>query len=204
MKDTWEIVKIGDVCSVVAGQSPKGSFYNQEGKGLPFYQGKKQFGAMFIGKPTTWTTQVTKEALPGDILMSVRAPVGPVNFSTQRICIGRGLAAIRAGEKIDRMYLYYSLLLRQDEIKGNEGAVFASINKRQIENIELLLPPLPEQKRMVSVLDEAFEGIEKAINNTQRKLAALAELKQSLLQKAFSGELTAMVTDNGSERLRHE
>ncbi|MBK1685879.1 N-6 DNA methylase [Rhodoferax fermentans] len=89
-------IALGDVCEVIAGQSPEGEFYNEQANGLPFYQGKTEFSRVFIGAPTKWTTKVTKVALANDILMSVRAPVGPVNFATQECCIGRGLAAIRS------------------------------------------------------------------------------------------------------------
>ncbi|WP_213522835.1 hypothetical protein [Nonlabens sp.] len=75
-------------------------------KGLPFYQGKKEFTDREIGEPTTWTTKTTKEAFKDDILMSVRAPVGPINIATQHICIGRGLAAIRASDKVDNDYWF--------------------------------------------------------------------------------------------------
>ncbi|MBW6510985.1 MAG: restriction endonuclease subunit S [Desulfuromonadaceae bacterium] len=127
MKAGWEVKKLGEVAEVIAGQSPEGSFYNSSGDGLPFYQGKKEFNERFIGAPTTWTSQITKVALEGDVLMSVRAPVGPVNFATQKICIGRGLAAIRSNKHLDRDFLFYFLLSKQDEISGTEGAVFASI-----------------------------------------------------------------------------
>jgi type I restriction enzyme S subunit len=186
VREEWKKTRIGEVCSVIAGQSPKGIFCNDKGDGLPFYQGKKHFKEIFIDDPTTWTTQVTKEAFSGDILMSVRAPVGPINFSTQRICIGRGLAAIRVGENVDRMFLFYWLLNRQKDIKGTEGAVFASINKNQIENIEILLPPLAEQKRLVAILDDAFAGIEKAIANTEKNLANARELFESYLNSVFN------------------
>ncbi|MEX0772282.1 MAG: restriction endonuclease subunit S [Balneolales bacterium] len=186
MRDGWRTVSISEVCNVIAGQSPKGSAYNNSGNGLPFYQGKKKFGEVYIGAPTTWTTQVTKEAQSGDVLMSVRAPVGPINFSKEKICIGRGLAAIRALELIDRKYLYYSLLFKQKEIIGNEGAVFASINKKQIESIIISLPPLPEQKRIVALLDEAFAGIEKVVANTEKNLANARELFESYLNSVFS------------------
>ena len=81
----WEQATLGIVCEVIAGQSPKGSNYNNSGDGLPFYQGKKEFGDRYLGAPTKWTTQITREATAGDVLMSVRAPVGPINFSTERI-----------------------------------------------------------------------------------------------------------------------
>ena len=98
------------MCKVIAGQSPEGKFYNDNGIGLPFYQGKKEYGEKYIGAPTTWTTKITKEAEENDILMSVRAPVGPINFATQRICIGRGLAAIRATNLINKEFLFNFLL----------------------------------------------------------------------------------------------
>lgn len=181
----WELKKLGEVCKVIAGQSPEGKFYNSEGKGMPFYQGKKEYGEKFIGEPTTWTTKITKEAEAGDILMSVRAPVGPVNFATQKICIGRGLAAIRAGKKIDKEFLYNFLIKHENEIEGNAGAVFNSINKTQIENIEIPLPPLPEQQRIVSMLDEAFAAIAKAKANAEQNLKNAKELFESYLQGVF-------------------
>jgi type I restriction enzyme S subunit len=75
MKNGWPTKSLSDVAEVIAGQSPEGSYYNTSGDGLPFYQGKKDFGERFIGTPTTWTSQITKVALEGDVLMSVRAPV---------------------------------------------------------------------------------------------------------------------------------
>jgi type I restriction enzyme S subunit len=185
---SWPVFTIGDLCEVIAGQSPKGTAYNSNGKGLPFYQGKKEFREKYLGAPSTWTTEITKEALAGDILMSVRAPVGPINFSTENICIGRGLAAIRASSNINRDFLFYFLLSKKPEIKGSEGAVFSSINKKQISDIYIPVPSLPEQKRIVAILDEAFEGIDAAIANTQANLAAARELFESYLDRVFSGK----------------
>ena len=188
LNTTWYDTILGEQCLVIAGQSPKSKFYNTSGEGLPFYQGKKEFTDKFIGPPTKWTTRITKEALEGDILMSVRAPVGPINFSTQNICIGRGLAAIRAGKNIDREFLFYFLLSKQDEIRGNEGAVFSSINQKQIKNIEIPLPPLPEQKRIVAILDKAFEGINQAIANAEKNLANARELFESIVINNIFGD----------------
>jgi type I restriction enzyme S subunit len=185
MKQGWEIKKLGEVCNVIAGQSPEGKFYNSEGNGMPFYQGKKEYGEKYIGEPTTWSTKITKEAEAGDILISVRAPVGPVNFATQKICIGRGLAAIRAGKNIDKEFLYNFLIKHENEIEGNVGAVFNSINKTQIESIKIPLPPLPEQQRIVSILDEAFSAIAKAKANAEQNLKNAKELFESYLQGVF-------------------
>jgi len=185
MKQGWEVKKLSKVCQVIAGQSPEGKYYNSEAQGLPFYQGKKEFSDKFIGEPTTWTTKITKEAEANDILMSVRAPVGPINFSTQKICIGRGLAAIRAGKLIDKEFLFNFLLKHENEIIGNTGAVFNSINKAQIEAIEIPLPPLPEQQKIVAILDEAFAAIERAKANAKQNLKNAKELFDSYLQSVF-------------------
>jgi type I restriction enzyme S subunit len=185
MKQGWEIKKLGEVCKVIAGQSPEGKYYNSEGNGMPFYQGKKEYGEKYIGEPTTWTTKITKEAEAGDILMSVRAPVGPVNFATQKICIGRGLAAIRAGKSIDKKFLFNFFLKHENEIVGNAGAVFNSINKTQIENLSIPLPPLPEQQRIVSILDDCFSAIAKAKANAEQNLKNARELFESYLQGVF-------------------
>lgn len=186
MKKNWEVKKLGEVCEVIAGQSPESKYYNNVGEGLPFYQGKKEFNNKFIGEPTTWTTKVTKEAQQGDILMSVRAPVGPVNISTQKICIGRGLAAIRASKLIDREYLFNFLLKHEKDIIGNAGAVFNSINKKQIENILILLPPIHEQQRIVAILDDAFRAISKAKENAEKNLQNAQEIFESYLQSVFT------------------
>lgn len=183
----WEEKALGEVCTVIAGQSPEGKFYNKDGKGLPFYQGKKDYGEKHIGEPTTWTTKVTKEAEENDILMSVRAPVGPINFATQKICIGRGLAAIRGGKHIDKEFLYSFLLNNEKNIIGNKGAVFNSINKNQIENIKLLLPSLKTQQTLVKKIDAISTETKKLETIYIQKINDLEELKKSVLQKAFSG-----------------
>jgi type I restriction enzyme S subunit len=182
----WEVKKIKDVCQVIAGQSPQGKYYNSSGEGLPFYQGKKEYGVKYIGLPTKWTSKVTKVALEGDVLMSVRAPVGPINFSTQKICIGRGLAAIRPLRSIDKDFLYYYLMSIQTTIQGSEGAVFSSINKKQIENIEFPYTDIDNQKIIVAKLDQAFAEIEKAKANAEQNLNNARELFESYLHQQFN------------------
>ncbi len=154
----WPMAEVGEIAEVIAGQSPEGKYYNSASEGLPFYQGKTEFGDMYLGDQTIWTSKTTKVAEKGDILMSVRAPVGPVNIATQKICIGRGLATIKAGKDVERMFLFYNLRAMQDKIKGNSGAVFDSINKSQIEKIKIPLPPLAIQKQIVAELD-GYAGI---------------------------------------------
>ena len=150
---SWEITELGEVADVIAGQSPEGKYYNDNGEGTPFYQGKTEFGDIYLGEPQKWTTQITKIAEAGDILMSVRAPVGPVNITTKKICIGRGLAGIRV-KNIEKMFLFTYLRMVEKEIVGNGGAVFDSISKNQIEKINIPIPPLNIQKQIVSRIEE--------------------------------------------------
>ena len=180
-KSGWKTMKLKDVANVIAGQSPKGQNYNKEGNGIPFYQGKKDFGGRFIGAPTCWTTQVTKLALPDDILMSVRAPVGEINIATKKICIGRGLAALRVNSEINRDFLYYCLTQIGKSLVGSAGAIFNSVNKTQIESIAIFLPSLPEQKRIVTRLDEIFENISFAAQGITRQLECYRALKSAIL-----------------------
>ncbi len=163
----YPIVQLGEVAEVIAGQSPPGESYNGTGTGIPFYQGKTEFGEMFIGAPTTWTTDPQRFAEGGDILISVRAPVGPVNLATNRMCIGRGLAAIKPTEgRLMSAYAFYFLKSQEEHIKGDAGAVFASINRGDIEKLKIPLPPLEVQKEIVAEI----EGYQKIINGARAVL----------------------------------
>lgn len=154
-------VKLGDVADVISGQSPEGKYYNQTGEGTPFYQGRTEFGDIYLKSAKNWTTKVTKTAIKGDILMSVRAPVGPVNLCDfENICIGRGLAAIRSHKNVSQMYLFRFLKSIENQITGNGGAVFDSINKNQIEAISIPLPSIDDQKRIVAKLEAEQEIID--------------------------------------------
>lgn len=167
-----EWVELDKVAEVIAGQSPEGKYYNETGQGTAFYQGKTEFTEKYLGKPKMWTTKITKIAEQGDILMSVRAPVGPVNIATDKICIGRGLASIRA-KKIEQMFLFHYLKSIESEIKGGGGAVFDSISKKQIEEIEIPLPSLEIQKHLVAEMEEQekiIEGNKKLVGIMEQKI----------------------------------
>lgn len=169
--------KISMLSEIISGQSPQSCFYNLEKIGLPFYQGKKEFSEKYIDTPSVWTTQKTKVARKGDILMSVRAPVGPVNFATEKCCIGRGLAIIRPNEKIDKEYLFYFFINYQKYISGHGGAVFDSINKDEIGNIEIPLPAMEEQKKIAARLD--------AVSDLLAKQKQLLSEQDTLIQSLF-------------------
>ncbi|MCK4947534.1 MAG: N-6 DNA methylase [Candidatus Aureabacteria bacterium] len=158
----YPVVKLEEVAKIIAGQSPEGKYYNSKSKGTPFYQGKTDFGNIYLGKPSKWTTRVTKVAVANDILMSVRAPVGPVNICSDKICIGRGLSAIHVGDRINYKYLFYLLKSKENDIKGGGGSVFDSISRKQIENIKIPLPSLEVQEQIIAELDSYQKIIEGA------------------------------------------
>jgi restriction endonuclease S subunit len=180
-KRKWSMVRLGDVCEIIAGQSPDGKYYNEQGNGTPFYQGKTEFTEKYLGSPVKWTTEETKIADKDDILMSVRAPVGPVNIATQRICIGRGLAAIRLSSNILLTYLFELLKLHEKNIKGNGGSVFDSINKKDIEGIVIPLPPIEVQREIVAEI----EGNQKAIEKCRKQVELHEEEIKQIIGKVW-------------------
>lgn len=180
-----ELGKISDFCEVIAGQSPDGKAYNTDGNGMEFHQGKKAFGIKIIEESGVWTTTITKVAEAGDILMSVRAPVGPTNITNRKVCIGRGLAAIRCGENIIPSFVLYALKNIEKKIIGNDGAVFNSINKKMIENIPIPIANINEQRRIVSYLDSSFKLIDEIKNKALKSLTEAKALFQSALAEAM-------------------
>ena len=185
MKASWPVKMLGEIATVIAGQSPPGNSYNSVGKGTPFYQGKKDYGVRFLSPPTVWTTEETKIAEANDLLISVRAPVGALNFATQRVCIGRGLAAIRT-TKVLPDFLYYALSHLSSTILGKDGVVFSSITKNDIKKIVVPVLPADEQKRIVGILDAAFEKIDAVQRNAERNLANAKELFQRVLDEEMT------------------
>lgn len=179
--ETIEMVELGKIAEIIPGQSPESKYYNTNGEGLPFYQGKTEFTDRIISEPKYWTTKTTKVAEKNDILMSVRAPVGPVNFTIQRICIGRGLAAIRIkdNEQVNNIYLFTYLQSIKNEIKGSGGAVFDSINRSQIEKIRIPIPLSTDIKTSMDIQSEVVEQVEweEEIINSNRHLIELMEGK---------------------------
>ncbi len=179
MKD---VGKIKDACLVIAGQSPQGSSYNEDGIGVEFHQGKKAFGDSIIEPSGVWTTEPSKIAEAGDILMSVRAPVGPTNVTDRKICIGRGLAAIRCKDGFMPQYILYSLRNIESKIIGNDGAIFNSINKTQIEDLPLPLLSPKDQQSIVEYLDSSFAKIDAMKANAEKALDEAKALFQASLK----------------------
>jgi type I restriction enzyme M protein len=173
---------LGNIATIIAGQSPESKYYNEIENGLPFYQGKLDFTDTYLSSAKVWTTKITKEAIKGDILMSVRAPVGDVNLNPyDKICIGRGLCVIRTSGKLLQHFLWTYLKSIKEEIvqSGNQGATFKAITKSQIETLKIPLPPLSEQKQIVSEI----EKIESQIAKLEKSIAEVPQQKEVILKK---------------------
>lgn len=158
----WESLQLNKIAGLVMGQSPSSDSYNTEGEGMPFFQGKSDFGKV-NPKIRMYCKSPKKLAHKNDILLSVRAPVGDVNIAEGTCCIGRGLAAISGQkEKSYSKYIYYYLLWKKKELENiGVGSTFKAIGKKDIEKILIPLPPLDIQKKIAAALDTANALIEK-------------------------------------------
>jgi type I restriction enzyme S subunit len=187
-KEEWETGKLADEFDFTMGASPPGESYNEEGIGIPMYQGNADFGFRF---PTNrvFTTDPKRLAEKHDTLISVRAPVGEQNMANEKCCIGRGVAAFRY--KLDNSfytYTFFKIKSLMDEIKqfNETGTVFGSISKSDFENIEIVIP---DKISIQKFQNEAKPIDDKIITNTIQ-IRTLTALRDTLLPKLMSGEVT--------------
>lgn len=196
------IHKLKDCCTIIAGQSPESKYYNTNGVGIPFFQGKADFGSLYPNI-RTYCSQPTKIAEKDDILLSVRAPVGPTNLSPGKVCIGRGLTAIRPGSSVRLKYLLYFFRYYEAQLqKSGTGTTFKAITQNVIKNIEVPVPSLDEQERIVSKIEELFSKLDASVAELQTAKEKLKVYRQAVLKEAFAEfqvkkpirEMTAIVT----------
>ena len=177
-EDAWEQRKLGEEVQIVMGQSPKGENYTDNPEDYILVQGNADMkdGKVF---PRVWTTQVTKQAHKGDIILSVRAPVGDIGKTNYDVVIGRGVAAVKGNE------FFYQLLgkLKLDGYwtKSSTGSTFDSINSNEIKNAKVTIPDTNEQL----FIGDYFQGLDNLITLHQRKYDALKTMKKTLLSKMF-------------------
>ena len=180
----WEKKRLSDIANIIMGQSPKSEFYNTEGDGIPFHQGVGSYGYRFV-VDNVYSTSFTRIAEPNSILFSVRAPVGRLNITKNKIVIGRGLASIN--HKMGyQSYLYYLLKEKffKDNIIGN-GAIFASISKDELYNLVFFIP----SDEIVKRYDAIANKIDKNIQYVDSQIRLLTEARDRLLPKLMSGEI---------------
>jgi len=177
----WEKVKLKNFCILTMGQSPKSEFYNETGDGSPFHQGVTNYGFRFPSN-TTWSTRGLRIAEEGDILFSVRAPVGRLNVSMEKIILGRGLASIRQIHNLNS-FLFYQLqnIFFEDNLMGS-GAIFDSVTKRDVEDIKLIY-----SKSISGKFNALASTIDDEIKNLTNQNKLLKEARDILLPRLMTG-----------------
>ena len=185
----WGVRALGESYDLTMGQSPPGKTYNDDGEGVPFFQGRTDFGFRY---PTNrrYCTAPTRFANPDDTLVSVRAPVGDINMAWGRCCVGRGLAALRH-ESGSRSFTYYSALAIQDRFRDYEhtGTVFGAINKQQFESLTVIEP----DDHLVAAFDDLVCPADAKIRtNVSVSLMATAT-RDALLPALVSGGIRVRV-----------
>lgn len=184
----YKIKKLKDCATIIAGQSPESKYYNTEGIGIPFFQGKADFGELY---PTVrvYCSQPTKIAEKDDILLSVRAPVGPTNLSPGRVCIGRGLAAIRPFSDMSLRYLLYYFRFFESQLSAKgTGTTFKAITQATIKNLDVPVPPLPDQEHIVFRIEELFSQLDASVAELKTAKERLKVYRQAVLKEAFEGD----------------
>lgn len=171
-----------DISEVIAGQSPPSSTYNNLGNGVPFFQGMADFGEKHP-KVRFYCTQPTKISNPNDILISVRAPVGPVIINNVKACIGRGLGIIRLNKNISLDYVYYYLKVNEKRISDlGVGSTFKAITQKNLKKVEIVIPEnLTDQIRIAEILSQA----EALIAQRKQSISLLDELLKSTFLEMF-------------------
>lgn len=188
----WKVGCVDDEFDLTMGQSPPGETYNEAGEGLPFYQGRADFGSRF---PTrrVYCTAPTRLARTGDTLISVRAPVGDINMATEDCAIGRGVAAAR--HKSGSRSYTYQFMRSLDEVFGRfeaEGTVFGSIGKKDFHAISCARAP----RAVIREFEAMLAPIDNRIDVIERESRTLATLRDTLLPKLISGELRVSDAEN--------
>lgn len=181
MKHNWEYKRLGEVCSIMMGQSPSSVSYNNESNGLPFFQGCSDFGKIYP-TVTKYCSEPIRIAYENDILFSVRAPIGTMNLANLTCCIGRGLCSFRIHEPNYQKYLFYALNVTKPKIveKGT-GSTFKAVGKDVLHNHIIPVSPMEVQERIVAELDKINEVIE----DCRELLRNLDALAQSLFYDYF-------------------
>jgi len=189
LPEGWVWKEFKEVTEIVLGQSPPSSTYNSKGLGLPFFQGKAEFQELYpdIKK---WCTFPKKIAEKGDVLISVRAPVGPTNISPEKSCIGRGLAAIKPNKRIASKYiLYVCRAFKNDIAKEATGTTFKAITGSQLKSFKIPYTKIDEQHKIVEEIERRFSIADEVEKVVDQSLKQAERLRQSILKKAFEGKL---------------
>ena len=187
----WCTCTLSEVAHIIMGSSPKSEAYNDNGLGLPLIQGNADIKCR-VSRPRVYTSDITKECTPGDILLSVRAPVGTVALSQHKACIGRGISAIKSKRKMSQSFLYQWFLWFEPKwCYLSQGSTFESINSDDIKTLKLSVPNFEEQQKIAAVLSAA----DTEISTLEKKLACLKNEKKALMQQLLTGKRRVKVDE---------
>ena len=186
----WQQAYLPDIAEIKMGQSPESAHVNENGEGMVFYQGKAEFGKLHP-VPKKYCTEPKKIAVENDVLLSVRAPVGPTNLASQTTAIGRGLAALKAYEGVDyRFLLYFFRSIEPWLSEQGTGTTFKAISGKFLKELPVVVPSTAEQKQIVAKLDELLAQVDSIKIRLDAIPAILKRFRQSVLTAAVSGRLT--------------
>ena len=176
----WTSRRLGEIAEVIMGSSPPSSFYNYHSDGLPLIQGNGD-ASNRRATPRIWTSHITTTCEVGDILLSVRAPVGKVSRADCNACVGRGMACIRARPHCSQGYLYQALLMFESKwLRLSQGSTFTAINSTDLRSLRIDLPiDSAEQMAIAKVLGV----VDRQLELLEGKVAAFSSLKQGLEQR---------------------
>jgi type I restriction enzyme S subunit len=175
-----------ELCEIIMGQSPSSDSYNSNGEGLPFFQGKSEFGEVYP-HVVKWCSSPKKIAQYGDILISVRAPVGPTNLARENCCIGRGLAAIRPiSSKIDRDFLWLQLQYLESYLEEQgQGSTFEAIGATELKVLQIYAPDILRQKQIANHLQIQLEEVDKAYKSLEIQKLEIQNLANALIYNSI-------------------
>ncbi len=181
----WRVGTLDEIAKITMGQSPSGTSYNEQGTGTVFYQGRAEFGFRYPSR-RLYTTEPKRMAEKGDVLLSVRAPVGDINIANEPCCIGRGLAAIQSIDNYSSFIYYLMLDLQKtlDSFNG-EGTVFGSINRISLASLIIVLPP----DSYLELFEPIARNLDLLIEKNSLENINLQIMRNSLLSILMSGEL---------------
>ncbi|PLX70399.1 MAG: restriction endonuclease subunit S [Denitrovibrio sp.] len=199
----WKWVRLDTFTSIIMGQSPNSDSYNENQEGLPFFQGKSEYGSVYP-TPRKWCSNPVKIAPVDSILISVRAPVGPTNICNIEACIGRGLSAIVPLANMPVFFLLYLFRSKENYISSlGAGSTFTAITLRILENLVMPLPPLAEQKRIVEKIDLLLARCDKLEKLKNEKEQQRLDVHKSAIHKLVNTEELngswSFIKDNFSE-----
>jgi type I restriction enzyme S subunit len=188
----WDIANLGSTFILTMGQSPPGDTYNENELGLPFYQGRTDFGFRFPAK-RIYCRLPTRFAKVNDTLVSVRAPVGDVNMAIEDSCIGRGVASVRHPNNYAG-FTFYAMksLYKNFRVFNSEGTVFGSITKKDFESIQIINPP----KKVLENFDELTLPIDQKITMNEHLIRTLILIRDNLLPQLISGKISLNCTES--------